>query len=63
MKEGGLIFILQQLALSPAYSIYIGIVTRLREFCWILIGLVFMAINGGRPEKAKTAAALSEEVL
>ncbi len=61
VKEGGLIFILQQLALSPALSIYIGIVSRIREFFWILIGLVFMAINGGRHDKVKARSLLQEE--
>jgi uncharacterized protein (TIRG00374 family) len=61
VKEGGLIFILQQLALSPALSIYIGIMSRIREFFWILIGLLFMAINGGRHDKVKRGALFQEE--
>jgi uncharacterized protein (TIRG00374 family) len=60
IKEGGLIFILQQLALSPALSIYIGIVTRMREFFWILIGLVFMILNGGRHDRVKDKPILEE---
>ena len=61
VKEGGLIFILQQLALSPALSIYIGIVSRIREFFWILIGLLFMALNGGRPEKMRRRTLFQQE--
>jgi uncharacterized protein (TIRG00374 family) len=62
VKEGGLIFILQQLALSPALSVYIGVVSRIREFFWILIGLFFMALNGGRHDRAKARAILEENL-
>ncbi len=62
VKEGGLIFILQQLALSPALSIYIGIVSRIREFFWILIGLVFMVLNGGRHDRVKSRPILEESL-
>ena len=63
IKEGGLVFILQQLALSPALSIYIGIVGRIRELVWILVGLIFMALNGGRQSGAKSQALFHQEIV
>jgi hypothetical protein len=52
VKEGGLYAMLGFLNYSPAMGIFIGIVNRLRELVWILIGLLLIAVTGkGSPNK------------
>ena len=41
-REGGLALGLGALALPPLLGVYLGVVMRIREFVWILIGLSFM---------------------
>ena len=45
IREGGLFIIMGGLSLAPAVGIYIGLVNRVREFFWILIGLVLIQIS------------------
>lgn len=51
-REGGLYLVLDSLGLAAGVGIYIGLVNRVREFFWILIGLVLIQFNGKKKEKA-----------
>jgi uncharacterized protein (TIRG00374 family) len=42
VREGGLYFGLESLALPPVLGIYLGIMIRIREFVWILLGLLMI---------------------
>jgi uncharacterized membrane protein YbhN (UPF0104 family) len=46
VKEGGLYLVLGLLKFPPEIGIYIGIVNRLRELFWILVGLLLISISG-----------------
>ncbi len=53
-REGGLILGLESLALPPLLGVYLGVVMRIREFFWILVGLLFILMSG---ERSKTSPA------
>jgi hypothetical protein len=44
VREGGLYLGLESLALPPTLGIYLGIVIRIREFIWIMVGLVLILL-------------------
>lgn len=44
-REGGLALGLESLALPPLLGVYLGIVMRVREFFWILLGLLFILLT------------------
>jgi uncharacterized protein (TIRG00374 family) len=46
-REGGLALGLGSLALPPLLGVYLGVVMRIREFVWILIGLLFILLTTG----------------
>lgn len=53
-REGGLYLVLDSLGLNAVTGIYIGLINRVREFFWILIGLILIQFNGKkRPETSK----------
>jgi hypothetical protein len=39
---------------TPGIGIYISLVNRIREFFWILVGLVLMQLMGGPGAKAES---------
>lgn len=41
-REGGLVLVLKTLKISSSLGIYIGLVNRIRELLWILIGLILI---------------------
>jgi uncharacterized protein (TIRG00374 family) len=45
-REGSLYFILESLGFTAGVGIFIALVNRIREFFWILIGLLLMQIKG-----------------
>ncbi len=47
-REGGLFLVARLLGLSPAVGVYAALVTRLREFVWIGIGLLLIWATGER---------------
>lgn len=47
-REGGLMLGLQGLAITPLLGVYLSVVMRIREFCWILFGLLFLLVPSGR---------------
>ncbi len=61
IREGGLYVALNNLLLTPILGVYVGIVMRIREFLWIMVGFVFMTILGER--KIKIAQILEEEKI
>jgi len=44
-REGGLVLGLGSLALPPLLGVYLGVVMRIREFFWILLGLLFILLT------------------
>ncbi len=61
VREGGLYVALQNLVLTPILGVYIGIVMRIREFLWIIVGFVLMTILGER--KIKVPQIVKEEQI
>ncbi len=58
-REGGLYLGLESLALPPLLGVYLGVVMRIREFIWILLGLLFILFTGGK-QKIKQEALNAE---
>ena len=56
-REGGLALGLGSLALPPLLGVYIGIVMRIREFFWILLGLLFILLTTDREKTAPAKTA------
>jgi uncharacterized protein (TIRG00374 family) len=56
-REGGLALGLGSLALPPLLGVYLGIVMRIREFFWILIGLLFLLVASGGNKRTSGDAA------
>jgi hypothetical protein len=50
-REGGLYLILQSIGYMSGLGVFIGVVNRLRELVWILIGLLMMLMSGQTPQK------------
>lgn len=44
-RESGFFLVFESLKLSPAIGVYVSLVTRIREFFWILIGLILIKIK------------------
>ncbi|MBI1803646.1 MAG: flippase-like domain-containing protein [Ignavibacteria bacterium] len=55
-REGGLYLGLGSLAITPLLGIYLGVVMRIREFVWILIGLLFIPLATRKRPEPETAA-------
>ncbi|HWA58933.1 MAG TPA: lysylphosphatidylglycerol synthase domain-containing protein [Gemmatimonadales bacterium] len=49
-REGGLFLVFKLLGLAPEHGVFTAIVTRLRELTWILLGLAFLWVSGGKVE-------------
>ncbi|MCH7972298.1 MAG: flippase-like domain-containing protein [Bacteroidetes bacterium] len=45
-REGSLYLVLDSIKLTAGIGIYVGIINRVREFFWILIGLLLIQFNG-----------------
>ncbi|MFA3782872.1 lysylphosphatidylglycerol synthase transmembrane domain-containing protein [Melioribacteraceae bacterium 4301-Me] len=50
-REGGLALVLGTIKISSALGIYVGLVNRIRELFWILIGLILIALSGKKLNK------------
>ena len=61
VKEGGLYTILGFLKYTPSIGIFVGIVNRLRELFWIMIGLVLIFFSGQRQNHKKLKSILYDE--
>jgi len=53
-REGGLYLGLGSLAITPLLGIYLGVVMRIREFVWILIGLLFIPLTSRKVRATET---------
>ncbi len=56
VREGGLYLGLQSLAMAPSAGIYLGVMIRIREFIWILIGLLTILPLARRTPKVVAVA-------
>ncbi len=52
-REGGLYFIMRSIGYMSGLGVFIGLVNRLRELVWILVGLLLMLLNGRKPQKGE----------
>lgn len=52
VREGGFYFALNSLALPPMLGVYLAIVMRIREFFWVLLGLLFIGLGNLRKSRA-----------
>ena len=52
VREGGLYLTAGTMGFAPQYGIYIGLINRVREFFWILVGLILLAFSGRQREKS-----------
>ena len=50
IREGGIFLGLESLALPPLFAVYFGIIIRIREFFWILLGLIFVLLTNEKNE-------------
>jgi hypothetical protein len=60
-REGGLYFILRSIGYMSGLGVFIGLVNRLREFVWILIGLLLMLFTGRTPRKRELVDVIGEQ--
>lgn len=49
-REGGFVLAVAGLSIPAAFGIYTGIITRLREFIWITVGVLLMKIGNKHKE-------------
>lgn len=61
VKEGGLYLTLQLLNFIPLLGVYIGLVNRIRELFWIMIGLLLMVFTDKRNTKKEINKVLIDE--
>jgi hypothetical protein len=61
VKEGGLYAVLGFLNYTPSMGIFVGIVNRLRELFWILIGLLLILISTKKSPNRKLKNILYDE--
>lgn len=52
-REGGFAMSVSALAISGAFGVYTGLITRVRELIWIIIGLALMKIGNSKTPKNK----------
>lgn len=50
-REGGLVLVLKTIGITSSLGIYLGLVNRIRELFWILIGLILIALSGKKINK------------
>ncbi len=50
-REGGLVLVLESIKITPALGIYMGLVSRIRELFWVLIGLILITLSGKKLNK------------
>jgi uncharacterized protein (TIRG00374 family) len=55
-KEGSLYLLFQLVGVNPGLGVYAALVSRLRDFTWIAIGLVLIWAAGRRPAPAPAAS-------
>ena len=48
-REGGFALVVGGLAIPGAFGVYTGLITRVRELIWIVIGVLLMKVGNGTP--------------
>ena len=48
-REGGFALAVGGLAIPGAFGVYTGLITRVRELIWIVIGVLLMKVGNGTP--------------
>ena len=48
-REGGFGLAVGGLAIPGAFGVYTGLITRVRELIWIVIGVLLMKVGNGTP--------------
>jgi len=61
VKEGGLFALLGFLKYVPSTGVYVGIVDRLREMFWILVGLILISISNFKTKNNKGKSLIYDE--
>jgi hypothetical protein len=59
-REGGMFLVLQSIGYTQGIGIFLGLVTRLREFFWIAIGMAAMLKSEAKPETEKSILTMIE---
>ena len=62
-REGSLYMVMQTLGLTPGIGIYVGIVNRIREMFWVLIGLALIQFSSRKVQPEKTAEIVVQNQL
>lgn len=52
-REGGFALSASGLSISSAFGVYTGLITRVRELIWIIIGVMLMKVGNGTSNKEK----------
>ncbi len=52
-REGGFALSASGLSIPSAFGVYTGLITRVRELIWIIIGVMLMKVGNGTPNKEK----------
>lgn len=62
-REGGFALSVSALSISGAFGVYTGLITRVRELIWIVVGLVLMKVGGGSgmPKASETTKETKNE--
>lgn len=50
-REGGLVLVLKTIKISSSLGIYLGLVNRIRELFWVLVGLILITLSGKKLNK------------
>lgn len=58
-RESGFYLVFESMKLTPAIGVYVSLITRIREFFWILIGLVLIRL---KPKKSRNYELVNEEL-
>ena len=52
-REGGFAISTGGLAIQSAFGVYMGLITRIRELVWIIIGILLMKVGNSSKDKIK----------
>jgi len=57
-REGGIMLVMNSLKYTAGIGVYVGLVNRVREFFWILIGLLLLQLQKSKIEQEKVVNVL-----
>jgi len=61
-REGGFALVMGQLALRSSLGIYLGLIVRVRELCWIAIGITLMRFGNKISKEKKEESLITEDI-